>query len=165
MIDVILLLGGNLGNMPKNISDASNEIDSRIGEITNRSKIYESEAWGFSGNSFHNQVMVCKTKLAPEKLLEEIWAIEHLFGRERGSKEQELEKYTNRKDGKIGYSDRSIDIDILYYGDEVIQTPLLTIPHPLISSREFVLIPLNELFEQTIFPQQTLSIQQLLHHR
>ena len=148
--EIVLLLGGNKGDMSDNLICALNEISAKIGDITRKSRVYESEAWGFSADPFHNQIVVCNTTLTPEQLLETIWIIEREFGRERGTKEEELAKYISRKNGEIGYSSRSMDIDILYYGDEIIQTSLLTIPHPLIFEREFVLIPLRELFPEKV---------------
>lgn len=145
MIDAVLLLGGNMGDMPRNLDKARMEISKRLGKITDMSKEYKSEAWGFSGDEFLNQALVCNTELTPIELLNQIWEIEKLFGRDRGSEAEELAKYNDRKLGLVEYSPRAMDIDILYYGNEEINTPLLTIPHPLISEREFVLRPLADL--------------------
>ena len=163
MIEVTLLIGGNKGNMTENISSARQQIYNRIGKITIQSKEYPSPAWGFESDDFLNQALVCSTSLSPIDLLETIWEIEKEFGRERGSQAEEQVKYEARKKGEIGYSARQMDIDIMFYGDEVISTPLLTIPHPLISEREFVLRPLADVCPQRVLPNQTKTILELLN--
>ncbi len=145
MIETVLLLGGNCGDMIANLSSAREHIQKSIGKIIRQSTIHKSEAWGFDSDPFHNQVLVVVTQLDAETILERIWSIERLFGRERGTKDQELAKYTKRQNGEIGYSARAMDIDILYYGESKINTQLLTIPHPLIHQRDFVMKPLIEL--------------------
>lgn len=139
---VTLLTGCNLGNKEQSMVEVLSHIESRIGRILQKSSLHSSAAWGFdSSDIFLNQALVCETHLAPYDVLMEIWAIEQLFGKERGTPEQELQKLVNR----TTYQSRLMDIDIIFYDDLVLKTPLLTIPHPLYRERDFVLKPLSEL--------------------
>ncbi len=146
MIHTTLLLGCNIGNCEENMKEAYSLVCERVGRVVKSSSVKRSEAWGFTSNDyFLNQIVVCETSLSPEELLFTLWEIEKLFGRERGSVADELKKYEARKRGEIGYSSRAMDIDIIFYGDKKVETPLLTIPHPLYEEREFVLELLQEL--------------------
>lgn len=139
---VTLLTGCNLGNKEQSMTDVLSHIERHIGKIVRKSSIHTSEAWGFdSSDTFLNQALVCETQLSPYDVLMKIWAIERSFGKERGTPEQELKKLTNR----TTYQSRLMDIDIIFYDDLVLKTPLLTIPHPLYQERDFVLKPLSEL--------------------
>lgn len=132
-----LLLGTNLGNREKNLSSAIVEIRKYLGEILQKSSIYESEAWGFRDQpSFLNQVIRIKTSLSPEELLAGIAGIEEDMGRIRYEK----------------WKERLIDIDILYYEDEIINQDQLVIPHPEIQNRNFTLVPLCEISGSGIHP-------------
>ena len=136
---VYLSLGTNLGDKETNLRMAVEEIVKRVGEVTSLSAFHASEPWGFeSENSFLNAVCCVSTDLAPTELLHVTQEIERSLGR--------LKKSVNGI-----YSDRIIDIDILLYDDWHIDTPELTIPHPLMWERDFVMIPLRE-----IAPEQTL---------
>ncbi len=157
MIELVLLLGGNKGDMPQNLSLAREYIQQKIGKITLQSKEYSSEAWGFDSDDFLNQVVVCNTPLSAKDVLKTIWTIEKAFGRERGNEQEELQKYNNRKAGLSTYSARQMDIDILFYGTQNINTELLSIPHPLISQREFVLRPLSEILPQKTINNKTIA--------
>lgn len=159
---LVLLLGGNIGDKNSNISKAKTLIESEIGIIENESTIYSSKSWGFNGDNFINQVVICSTKLDPESVLFKIWEIEKNFGRDRGSVEQEIEKFKLRETGFLTYQNREMDIDILLYGDMIIETRLLTIPHPKISERLFVLNPLNELIGNETLPNSSKTIKELL---
>lgn len=89
----------------------------------------------------------------PEELLFKIWDIERRFGRSRGTAEEEKLKYQKRLSEKTPvYKSRTMDIDILFYDSQIIHTPLLNIPHPLIPFRNFVLIPLKEILPDFIHP-------------
>ena len=128
---VFIGLGGNIGNKQENFNNVYKFIVQKIGKITKRSSVYETPPWGFKSEYiFWNQVLEVKTNLVPEKLLEEIHLIEKAFV---------------RKSGNSHYSDREMDIDILYYDDLVIETEQLIIPHPRIQFRKFVLVPLVEI--------------------
>ena len=130
---VYLSLGTNLGDKETNLLDAIEEIQKRVGPVKAQSSFVKTPPWGFdSQNEFINAVVEVETLLDPFALLDTTQEIERLMG--RGEKS---------KDGI--YHDRLIDIDILVYGDSFINTPRLTIPHPLLSRRLFVLVPLAEI--------------------
>ncbi len=145
MIETTLLLGCNLGDKEHNIIEAVALLEERVGKVVRSSEMRHYEAWGFDcDDTFVNQIVVCKTALTPEDLLFTLWDIERNYGRERGTPEEELAKYEARQRGERGYSSRMMDIDIIFYGEHKINTPLLTIPHPLYKEREFVLELLQE---------------------
>ncbi|WP_313261170.1 2-amino-4-hydroxy-6-hydroxymethyldihydropteridine diphosphokinase [Sphingobacterium sp.] len=130
MNKVYLLLGANIGNPNKQLEDAKVEIEDRIGKITRQSKFYESEAWGVENQPvFLNQVILLETDFSANKVLNEILKIEILLGRIRGQR----------------WGSRIIDIDILYYNEDIIHTEDLQVPHPYIQERNFTLIPLVEI--------------------
>ncbi len=131
-------IGSNLGNRLQNLQNALFRLDAQVGKITAISKVYESEAWGFEANDFLNACVTLETYLTPEEVLLKILSIEKMLGRERF-----LEK---------GYESRIIDIDIIYYGNEVVQTDRLTVPHPKLQDRKFVLMPLAEIAPQFYHP-------------
>ena len=135
----VLLTGGNLGDVAANLREAARRIAARVGCITARSRVYVSEPWGFEApERFLNQVLVVETELSPGTLLETVQRIEAELGRERG--------------GAPGYASRTMDIDILFYGNRVISTPRLTVPHPLLHERMFVLEPLGEVLPALVHP-------------
>lgn len=143
---VTLLTGCNLGDKDANMIKVVSLIEQRIGRVVKKSSVHSSIAWGFkSDDVFLNQALLCETSLEPMEVLFAIWEIEKLFGKDRGTAEEELIKFNERKAGKREYESRNMDIDIIFYGDIVLNTPLLTIPHPLYKERDFVLTPLNEL--------------------
>lgn len=132
-------LGTNLGNKKNNLNDSIRLLSLDAGNILNVSTFYESEAVGFvSDNRFLNAVVLIETQLTPFQLLEKTQEIEQSLGR--------TSKSVN------GYSDRLMDIDILLYDNLVIQQPALKIPHPKMSERDFVLIPLVEIAPDLIHP-------------
>ena len=133
---VYLSLGTNLGDKEQNLLSAITEIDRRIGPVRAQSAFLSTEPWGFeSEHAFLNAAVCVETELSPNALLRATQQIERDMGRTRKS-----------VDGK--YHDRIIDIDILLYDDLHINTPKLTIPHPLMYERDFVLIPLREILPQ-----------------
>ena len=139
MHQVYLGLGTNLGDKEANLKAAIEEIRKRVGEVTSLSAFHASEPWGFeSENSFLNAVCCVSTDLAPMELLHVTQEIERSLGR--------LKKSVNGI-----YSDRIIDIDILLYDDWHIDTTELTIPHPLMWERDFVMIPLREIAPDKTF--------------
>lgn len=136
---VYLGLGTNLGDKETNLRMAVEEIGKRVGEITSLSAFHASEPWGFeSENSFLNAVCCVSTELTPIEVLHITQEIERELGR-------------SKKSVNGIYSDRMIDIDILLYDDLHIQTPELTIPHPLMRERDFVIIPLREIAPDKTF--------------
>ena len=134
MAEVYLGLGTNLGDKETNLNMTMEEIRKRVGEITSLSAYYITEPWGFdSQNTFLNAVCRVETILSPLELLEITQQIERTLGRKRKTLVSGV------------YSDREIDIDILLYDDLQMDTPELTIPHPRMWQRSFVVDPLREL--------------------
>lgn len=147
MATVYLGLGTNLGNKEANLRTAIYKLQERIGKQVSLSSFYETAPWGFeSDHSFLNAAIGLETKLPPIEVLHITQEIERELGRTRKS-----------VDGN--YSDRLIDIDILLYDGLVLHTPELTIPHPLMTERDFVMKPLIEIAGNVIHPtrQKTLS--------
>lgn len=135
MHTVYLSLGTNLGDKEANINRAIEKINDSVGTVLRTSSFIETEPWGFdSSNTFLNAALCVETNLSPEQLLNATQLIEREMGR--------THKSVNRV-----YHDRLIDIDILLYDDISISTPALTIPHPLMQERDFVMIPLREIIE------------------
>ncbi len=135
MHQVYLSLGTNLGNRRGNIREAIERIGEQVGVVTRQSALYETKPWGFSSpNDFINVCVLVETELAPRQLLEATQRIEKEMGRTLKS-----------VDGV--YHDRIIDIDILTYDDLNINEPDLKIPHPLMEEREFVMVPLREIWK------------------
>lgn len=145
---LFVITGGNLGDKKKNMAYAAHQIESRIGHITNRSSIYETAAWGITDQpSFYNQVLAIETTLFPGEIMKILLQIEKDMGRVR----------------TIKNASRKIDIDILFFNDEIINTKNVTIPHKEIPNRRFVLIPLNEIAPELIHPVLQKSVEQLLN--
>ena len=147
MSEVFLLLGGNVGNKHKIFFETVELIKIRIGTISAASSLYETEPWGFVSDLFWNQALKVNTTMKPEELLDNLLGIENDMGRRRISDE---------------YEARPIDIDIMFYNDSNIDTDRLTIPHPLIGQRKFVLVPLNEIAPDKIHPVTGLTIHEML---
>ncbi len=133
---VVLILGGNRGDREELLNQAVRFI-SEENHLVARSAIYETQAWGnVAKGNFLNQVIQIETSVSPEKLLVQIQEIEEKLGRKRTET----------------WGDRTMDIDILYFGNEVIHAPELTIPHRFIQDRRFVLVPLAEILPEMIHP-------------
>lgn len=138
MNTAFLILGSNIGDRLEFLNKSIEMISVRIGDIINKSSVYESEPWGFDDNiNFYNQVIEIKTQFRPEELLKNILQIELDLGRERNTD---------------GYSSRTIDIDILFYNYEIINTSDLIIPHPRMHKRVFTLLPLLEIAPKYLHP-------------
>ena len=133
-----LLLGGNVGDRMSYLRRGVDLLRCDAGCITSLSAVYESEPWGFDDPCrFLNQAVVLETNLSPHALLECIQQIEQTLGRLRTHD---------------GYHARTIDIDILLYGNRVINTPDLVIPHPHMAKRMFVLQPMTDLAPDLLHP-------------
>jgi len=149
---VFLQLGSNEGNRQQNLILASGFISLHLGNILKKSGIYETEPWNMQKDTvwFLNQVLLIETDLSPVALLSKIKEYEKKHGRKI------------RKDRNKKYEDRVIDIDILFYGDLIVNTHDLSIPHPLLHMRRFVLLPLNEIAPDFIHPIFNKTISELL---
>lgn len=143
-----LLIGGNIGNRLGFMAAAKEKMKQKGIELIRQSAIYETAAWGITDQpSFLNQVLEIVTSLNPEELLSELLSIELELGRIRAEKN----------------GARTIDIDILYFERQLINTPGLSIPHDRISIRRFVLVPLSELIPNFIDPKTNKSIVEMLN--
>ena len=146
-------LGSNLGDKEENIRKAINLINEQIGTVVRQSALFYSEPWGFeSENQFVNAAICVSTTLTPHEVLKANQRIEHLLGKteahatERPSNLHQQTSTINHQTSDITYHDRPIDIDILLYDDLHIDEPELKIPHPLMQMRDFVMIPLREIW-------------------
>ena len=147
MFQVYLLLGANLGKRFEQMQSAFQEIERQIGRVIRYSSLYETTAWGGQGGpDYLNQVVLVETKLAPIMVLEKINKIEKQLGRTR----------------ELKWESRLIDIDILYYGDSIIESLHLTVPHPYLHLRKFTLVPLVEIAPNLIHPLLRKSSKTLL---
>ena len=147
MNTVYLLLGSNLKNPEQQLSAARNHITAEIGEIINTSSLYATAAWGNTYQpDFLNQVVVVKSDFSATTLMETILTIEENMGRIRTQKN----------------APREIDIDILFFNNDIINLPELIVPHPLLQGRKFVLIPLSEIAPNYIHPILLKTTQELL---
>ena len=145
MNDVFLLLGSNMGDRFLYLSKAIEYIDAAV-PVIKISSIYETQSWGKTDEpDYLNQVILVQTSLSAQKILQRVLVIENLLGREREEK----------------WGSRTIDIDILFYGKEIITEPRLQIPHPELHKRRFTLEPLVEIAPDLIHPVFNKNILQL----
>jgi 2-amino-4-hydroxy-6-hydroxymethyldihydropteridine diphosphokinase len=147
MNKIFLITGGNIGDRIQHMQTASAMIEKEIGSIIRSSKIYETDAWGITEQpAFYNQVHVVETDFSANEVLDKILNIEEKMGRVR----------------TIKNAARIIDIDILFFNEQIIEEPSLIVPHPEIMNRRFVLMPLNELAPEMIHPVLKKDIDELL---
>jgi 2-amino-4-hydroxy-6-hydroxymethyldihydropteridine diphosphokinase len=146
---IYLLLGSNIGNSKASLTKAITLIEKQIGTVTRQSGLYSTAAWGnIKQPDFLNQVVIAETELTPLQTMRIILNIEKKMGRVRTVKN----------------APRIIDIDILFFNKEIIDLPDLTIPHPQIQNRRFVLVPLNQLSPNMKHPVLKKTVHQLLMH-
>ena len=149
MATIYLGLGTNIGEKKENLTRAIEALSLALGNYTALSTFMETEPWGFdSDNAFLNCVVAFDTTITPTMLLDTTESIERELGR------------TVKSTGGT-YHDRIIDIDSLLYGSEIVETPRLTIPHPLMHKRDFVLEPLAQIAPDAIHPIFGKSIAEL----
>ena len=147
MEKVYLCLGGNIGDTRNYLQNAVAMIGRRIGRVVSQSAVYQSEPWGFNAEQmFLNQVVVAETELEPHAVLELCLQIEAELGRTRSGN---------------GYEPRTIDIDIVFFGQQIISQPDLQVPHPLMHQRNFVLRPLCDVAADFVHPVFGLTVRQL----
>ena len=147
---VFVLLGSNLGDRELLVNQACKMLEERCGEIVAKSRLYESEPWGFQAEHwFLNQVVEIRTSLSPDVLMQTLLTIEKELGRDRSMPHQ-------------GYVSRPMDLDILYYGKDIIDTEMVTAPHPRLHQRRFTLLPLCDIAPDFVHPLLKKSNLQLL---
>ncbi|MEH6656884.1 2-amino-4-hydroxy-6-hydroxymethyldihydropteridine diphosphokinase [Leeuwenhoekiella marinoflava] len=146
--NILLSLGSNQGDSFENLQNAIDAIFEELGTVKQISPVYKTKSWGFEGADFLNCAVSADTRLDYQTLLTTCLSIEKKLGRARSNKE--------------GYSDRPIDIDILFFGTDIINESNLTIPHPHLQDRNFVIYPLNDIassFEHPIL-KKSISVLQ-----
>jgi 2-amino-4-hydroxy-6-hydroxymethyldihydropteridine diphosphokinase len=143
-----LLIGGNEGDRFMHLKEATTEIEKSCGKISLRSSIYETAAWGIHDQpSFLNQALEIMTPLKALTLMNSLLSIEEKLGRKRKEK----------------YGPRIIDIDILFFNQDIINLPKLQIPHPELQNRRFALVPMSEIAQDLVHPALKKTILQLLN--
>ena len=143
---VYLALGSNLGDRLSNLKEAIASLSPQM-DVKAKSHVYETPPWGYENQSpFYNQVIKVKTYLEPERLLRHLKRLEVALGRKPS--------FQN--------GPRSIDIDLLFYDDQIMNTPVITLPHPRLHERGFVLLPLMDIAPELIHPVMQKSVQEMI---
>ena len=154
---LILLTGCNIEPKRELLIRAAELLHQRVGRVVAHSDIYLTEAWGFEADElFANMALELQTTLEPLEVLDLTQAIEQELGRDR-VKEQEQKAASGER-----YCSRTMDIDLMFYDDQVIQSERLTVPHPLMQEREFALRPMAEIAPHRLHPTLGQSIEQML---
>lgn len=147
MNKVFLLIGGNMGDRLQNLHQAIELLSATCGPVIQQSMVYETAAWGKTDQpAFLNQALLLHSILSAQELIITVLGVEEQMGRHRAEK----------------FGPRVIDIDIMFYNEEVINEPHLTIPHPQMQNRRFALIPLIELAPQMVHPVLNKTLEELL---
>ena len=145
-----VLFGSNMGDKNEIFAQACLLINNRCGRVVAVSSAYESEPWGFEAEEwFLNRLIIVETELEPEAMMRQLLVIERELGRVR-----------HPETG--GYTSRTADLDILYFGHRVVLDDNLTIPHPRLHQRRFALLPLCEMVPEFVHPVFNLTQTELL---
>lgn len=154
---VIVLTGCNIAPKEQTLQRAAELLDERVGRVVAKSEILYSEAWGFSAEErFANQALELLTRLEPLQLLDLTQAIERELGRDRES-ESAIKSASGER-----YCSRTIDIDIMFYDDVTMQSPRLTLPHPLMQEREFTLRPMAQIAPERRHKELGMTVAEML---
>jgi deoxyguanosine kinase len=146
---VILSIGSNQGDRLENVRHCIELIHREVGTVIKVSKIYETPSWGFESEAFYNCALVMHTFSSAHKILTQVIKIEKKLGRIRNE--------------EIGYQSRVIDVDLIAFDAEIIETVKLQIPHPLMQDRKFVLLPIRDLnldWEHPVFKKSISTLLQ-----
>jgi 2-amino-4-hydroxy-6-hydroxymethyldihydropteridine diphosphokinase len=147
MNKVYLLTGGNMGDRERSLAMASELIGTECGQIIKTSSLYETAAWGkMDQPAFLNQALEIETTLNATQLIRHILKVEKKMGRVREEK----------------YGERMIDIDIIFFNNDILKTTFLKLPHPEMQNRRFVLVPLAEIAPDAIHPVFLKTVTELL---
>lgn len=139
-------MGSNLGDKHENILEALDRMNMGECRLVKISSMYETEPWGgISNHAYLNAVAIVHTTLVPQSFLQKCLGVEAQMGRYR----------------QVKWEDRIIDIDVLFFNDLILESPELTIPHPLLHQRNFVLAPLREIDSEFIHPKLNKTIEEL----
>ena len=150
MARVVLLTGGNSGDVKRTLQAAQQLVNAKVGAVLRCSHRYETKPWGFDADGvFSNQALEVSTDLLPLEVLDAVQAIERELGRNRAAEAVEKAR-------------TGVNIDILFYDDEVIDSERLTVPHPLMGEREFALVPLCEIMRQRRHPVTGRTVGEML---
>lgn len=147
---VFILVGSNVGDRAALLERACASVGCVCGRVVAKSPVYESEPWGFEAEQwFLNQVVEIETELPPDDLMLRLLDIERDLGRDRTTLHE-------------GYVSRTMDLDILYFGNQVIETEYVTSPHPRLHLRRFTLMPLCDLCPEMVHPRLKMTNAKLL---
>jgi len=161
MNKVTLLIGGNEGERELLIEQATEQIRERIGSVVAMSRVYETEPWGTFANppqNFLNRGLLVETTLSPWQVLRTALAIEATLGRRRNRNASSPSDTSNTRI----YLSRPMDIDLIFYDNLILDTPELTLPHPRMHLRQFVLEPLNEIMPDYRHPMTGKKVCEML---
>lgn len=149
MAIIYIGIGSNEGDRLSIFKNALLQLKRNLGIFMHSSSIYETEPWGFeSSQSFYNAAFQFETEHSAQEVMNMLKFLENQAGRTRT--------------GEAGYQNRTLDLDLLYYGDLLINEPDLIVPHPRIGQRLFVLLPLAEIDEDWLDPQQQKTVKELI---